>query len=177
MSEENLNPRNLVHLHVHSEYSLLDGAIRTGDLIKKAKSQGHTALAMTDHSNMFGAVEFYVKCKDAGINPIIGTEINWEGVEETQVVRKEAGENADAAFHLVLLAKTTEGYKNLCRVVSAGYLRDDPKEIAIATQDKVKSNAPDVIALSSCLHGEFAYLAQKLAEGQPRSSLGTTGKS
>ena len=73
MTEENLNPRGLAHLHVHSEYSLRDGAIRISDAIKKAKSQGHTALALTDHTNMFGAVEFYTKCKDADINPILGT--------------------------------------------------------------------------------------------------------
>lgn len=155
------NPENLVHLHVHSEYSLLDGAIRISDAIQEAKSQGHTSLALTDHSNMFGAIEFYTKCKAADLNPIIGAEVNWDGVPQSQEIHKTS-EGSDTAFHLVLLAKSTEGYKNLCRVVSSCYLRHDFSGTPRAPLHSLQANARDLIVLSSCLKGEFAYLCQQL---------------
>ena len=70
-----MEPGNFVHLHLHSQYSLLDGAIRIGDLLGKVKSTGMHAVAMTDHGNMFGTLEFFLKCKDKGIKPVIGAEV------------------------------------------------------------------------------------------------------
>ncbi|RQW84590.1 MAG: PHP domain-containing protein, partial [Geobacter sp.] len=70
-----MEPSKFVHLHVHTQYSLLDGAIRIGDLVKKAVEFGMPAVALTDHGNMFGAIEFYLKCQSAGIKPLIGCEV------------------------------------------------------------------------------------------------------
>lgn len=156
-----------VHLHVHTEYSLMDGANRIDDVIRKVQAEGHTALAMTDHANMFGAVEFYTKCHDAGIKPILGAEVNWQGGERTADLQKEHPDDlaATPAYHLVLLAKTYAGYQNLCRVVSAGYLNPaypDYQDVPIIQRSSLTANGSDLIALSSCLHGEFATLVNLL---------------
>ena len=96
------NTCGFVHLHTHTEYSLLDGAIRAKELIAAAKEWGMGAAAITDHGNMFGAVEFYLKAKDAGIVPIVGTEV-YVAIEGRTVKRAARGNN-DGANHLVLLA-------------------------------------------------------------------------
>ncbi|MBQ9129342.1 MAG: PHP domain-containing protein, partial [Clostridia bacterium] len=105
-----------VHLHVHSEYSMLDGACRTDDLPKAARSMGQTALAITDHGNMFGAVAFYEACKKEGVKPIIGCEVYVapDGIEKKNREEKY--------HHLVLLCENEQGYRNLCLLVSAGYV-------------------------------------------------------
>ncbi len=163
-NENNLNPRRLAHLHVHSEYSLLDGANRISDLIKKVKEQGHEALALTDHGNMFGAIEFYLKCKDAGIKPILGAEIYWEGVPTSQKVLGQDGQKS-SAYHLVILGKNLEGYRNLCRLVSSGYLQgQQASEVPIAPASALQKNGDQIIALSSCLQGEFASLVATLVQ-------------
>ena len=77
---------DFVHLHVHTEYSLPDGAMRISELIRKVKKLGHKALAITDHANMHGAIDFYKEAKDAGIKPILGSEIYCEGLQETRAV-------------------------------------------------------------------------------------------
>ncbi|MFW7381667.1 MAG: DNA polymerase III subunit alpha [Oligoflexus sp.] len=163
-TNETLNPQGLVHLHVHSEYSLLDGAVRISDAIQKVKSQGHTALALTDHGNMYGAIEFYGKCKDAGIKPIIGAEVYWQGVPASEQVRAEfsSSETLTSAYHLVLLAKSKDGYHNLCRVVSAGFLKPLGQDVPVICREELAKNSGDLIALSSCLQGEFAQLLELL---------------
>lgn len=162
MTDENsLNPRHLAHLHVHSEYSLLDGANRISDLIQKVKAEGHKALALTDHGNMFGAIEFYQKCKDSGIKPILGAEIYWEGVPASKGLLDQEG-TAPRAYHLVILGKNIEGYRNLCRLVSSGYLRGQNSEIPVAPCGALEKNGDHIIALSSCLQGEFASLVHEL---------------
>ena len=103
-----------VHLHVHTEYSLLDGACKIKDIVKKAKELGQSAIAITDHGNMFGAVEFYRACKDEGIKPVIGCEVYLapnSRFERTRV-------NDVPYYHLVLLAKNEIGYKNLSFLVA-----------------------------------------------------------
>ena len=108
-----------VHLHLHTQYSLLDGAIRLDDLFNKAHHYKMPALAITDHGNMFGAVEFYQEAYKSGIKPIIGCEVyiapgsRWE---------KDARGIKDTSYHLILLAKDHTGYKNLMLLVSKGYL-------------------------------------------------------
>src|SRR5215217_7851431 len=99
--------REFVHLHVHSQYSLLDGALRIKDLASRAKQLGMRAVALTDHGNMFGTIQHYKACKEASIGSIIGCEVN--------VVRRwGSASTQDAALdHLVLLAGSAEGYKNL----------------------------------------------------------------
>ncbi len=159
-----------VHLHVHSEYSLLDGAIRIGDLIKKAKSLGHQAIAMTDHGNMFGAIEFYGKCKENNIKAILGAELYWEGLPETRELSKEGFvlPRKMGAFHLVVLAKSLKGYYTLCRLVSSSYL--DAKSIGgvpTISLEALRKHSEDLLALSSCLRGEFGALLEMLAEKTP----------
>ncbi|NRA64973.1 MAG: DNA polymerase III subunit alpha [Pseudobacteriovorax sp.] len=166
MDQAQENPNSIAQLHVHSEYSLLDGANRISDLIKKAKSQGHTALAMTDHGNMFGAIEFYGKCKDADIKPILGAELYWEGQDATKAYRKDLLKDGSLqAFHLVVLGKSLDGYRNLCRLVSSAYLRGEQTDqgVSVVPPQSLEDNAGDIIALSSCLHGEFGFLVSELA--------------
>ena len=98
-----------VHLHLHTQYSLLDGAIRFDDLIAKAKEHNAPAVAITDHGNMFGAAEFYLKCKKAGVKPIIGCELYL--APESRFSRDAKG-ISDAAYHLILLCENMQGYKN-----------------------------------------------------------------
>ena len=102
------------HLHVHSEYSLLDGAARVADLPKRARELGQSAMALTDHGVMYGAVDFYKACKKEGIKPIIGCEVY---VAPRTLFDKESKADADN-FHLVLLAKNEKGYRNLCKIAS-----------------------------------------------------------
>ncbi|MCD6155521.1 MAG: PHP domain-containing protein, partial [Candidatus Atribacteria bacterium] len=99
-----------VHLHVHSEYSLLDGAIRIDDLLDKVQKNDMEAVALTDHGVMYGTVEFYKKAKSRGIKPIIGCEVY---VAPGSRFEKTALKGSEPAYHLVLIAKNQEGYRNL----------------------------------------------------------------
>ncbi len=155
-----------VHLHVHSEYSLLDGACQIGKLIDRAKQLGQPALALTDHGNLFGAIDFYTSAKKAGIKPIIGYEA-YVAPGDRRV--KEAGGDGvrDAGFHLVLLARNLQGYQNLLKLASTAYIdgfyykpRID-KEILEECKD-------GLVILSSCLAGEIPQLLRKgqLAEAR-----------
>src|SRR5580704_1667929 len=108
-----------VHLHLHTEYSLLDGAIRISDLMKKAVEYGMPAVAMTDHGNMYGAIDFYRAAEKAGIKPIIGCEAY---MAPGSMIEKNATSARDAAYHFTLLAKDITGYQNLVKLVSAAHL-------------------------------------------------------
>ena len=108
---------SFVHLHVHTEFSLLDGACRIDKLAEKVKSMGQNAVAITDHGVMYGAVAFYKACKKAGVKPVIGCEVY---VAPRGMTDKEYGRDNEYT-HLVLLCKNEQGYKNLCRLVSAGF--------------------------------------------------------
>ncbi|MDR0357156.1 MAG: PHP domain-containing protein, partial [Clostridiales Family XIII bacterium] len=105
------------HLHVHTEYSLLDGASRIDSLIAAAKSMGMDSIAITDHGNMFGVVEFYKEAKEQGIKPIIGCEIY---TAARRMQDKDSNKDKHQG-HLVLLAENQTGYKNLIKIVSSGY--------------------------------------------------------
>ncbi|MGI6108857.1 MAG: DNA polymerase III subunit alpha [Eubacteriaceae bacterium] len=137
------------HLHVHSEYSLLDGFGRIPDLVKTAKEQGAEALALTDHGVMFGAVDFYRECVSQGINPIIGSEIYVSPGD-----MKDESPNQKRAAHLVLLAQNNTGYKNLMKIVSAGYV-DGFYYKPRVDHDFLRANSEGLIALSACLAGEI----------------------
>src|SRR3990167_24739 len=110
---------DFVHLHLHTQYSLLDGACILENLIKKVKELKMPACAMTDHGNMFGAIEFYDIAVRNGVKPIIGSEVY---VAPGPRFEKSSHGIQDASFHLILLAKDETGYKNLMRLVSAGFL-------------------------------------------------------
>ncbi len=145
------------HLHVHSEYSLLDGAGRVSDLPKRAKELGQTAMALTDHGVMYGAVDFYKACKKEGIKPIIGCEVY---VAPRSLYDKSTKEDANN-FHLVLLAKNATGYKNLCKIVSKaavdGFYYRPRTDIS-----ELKKYSEGLVALSACLAG---VIPSRLVDG------------
>jgi len=142
-----------VHLHLHTQYSLLDGAIRLDDLISKAKSLDMPAVAITDHGNMFGAAEFYLKCKKAGVKPLIGCEVYI--APDSRFSRESSKGISDAAYHLILLCENMQGYKNLSYLTSAGYKEGFYYRPRI-DRSLLKDHADGLIALSACLKGEVA---------------------
>ncbi|MBQ7352976.1 MAG: DNA polymerase III subunit alpha [Clostridia bacterium] len=137
-----------VHLHLHSEYSLLDGACRIQNIPKMAKELGQTAVALTDHGNMFGAVEFYRACKNEGIKPIIGCEVYLS----PQSRFEKSKINNVSYYHLVLLAKNEIGYRNLSYLVSCGYTEGFYVKPRIDL-DILRQHSEGIIALSACLAG------------------------
>jgi DNA polymerase III subunit alpha len=158
---------DFVHLHMHTEYSLLDGTIRTKQAVQRAKSLGQKALAITDSGNLFGAVEFYTNCKAAGIKAIIGCEIYFEGLAETRTIAKSRKDSAAhiGAFHLVTLCRNQEGYKELCKLVSKAYT-EGLHGIPIASLDHIKSHLKEHIVLSGDAKSELAYLVSLLRKLQ-----------
>src|SRR3954466_5724134 len=107
------------HLHCHTHYSLLDGASRIPELVARVKSLGMDAVAITDHGNLYGAIEFYRECKAGGVNPIIGYEAY---VAPTGRGDREAKKRGEAGYHLTLLAKNATGFRNLIKMASVAYL-------------------------------------------------------
>ena len=148
---------DFVHLHLHTEYSLLDGAMRLNDLFAAAREYKMHALAMTDHGNMFGTIEFYTKAHKSGIKPIIGCEVY---VAPGSRFEKESKSISDASYHLTLLAKNIKGYKNLIKLTSAGYLEGFYYRPRVDKELLEKYNE-GLIALSGCLHGEIPRLIER----------------
>ena len=146
---------DFVHLHVHTQYSLLDGAIRVDDLLKKCKEFGMNAVAITDHGAMHGALEFYVKANKTGIKPIIGCEFYIAPTDRK--IHTGAKSSSDAAFHLVLLAMNTEGYKNLMKLASIAQLEGFYYKPRIDKETLIAHNE-GLIALTACLHGGIPHL-------------------
>jgi len=140
---------NFVHLHTHTEYSFLDGAIRIKDLVAKAKEFGMPALAITDHGGMFGAVEFYNTCMQNGIKPIIGFEA-YVAPQSRFDKTKTAGE--DNYHHLILLARNNEGYKNLLKLSTIGYLEGFYYKPRI-DMETLRLHSAGLIASSACVGG------------------------
>ena len=140
-----------VHLHVHSHYSLLDGAGSVARLVKQAKSCGMTALALTDHGNMFGAVDFYQTCKAEGIKPIIGVEAY---ISPTTRFDKSMGNQSKASYHMVLLAMNDTGFLNLKRLSSRSYTEGFYYKPRI-DRELLEQFNEGIICLSACLGGEI----------------------
>jgi len=147
---------NFVHLHVHTQYSLLDGAIRFGDLLAKVKSLHMPAVAMTDHGNMFGSIEFYLKCKDKGVQPIIGCEVYIAPGARTH--KQAPPPDQASSYHLIILCENLTGYRNLSYLVSAGYKEGFYRRPRI-DKDLLAQHSEGLIVLSACLQGEVPYLA------------------
>ncbi len=147
---------NFAHLHVHTQYSLLDGACLIDELLKTAVANKLPALAITDHGNMFGSIEFYQKAMEHGIKPIIGCEVY---IAPDSRFEKSAHGIQDASFHLILLAKDEEGYRNLIRLVSLGYLEGFYYRPRI-DKELLRKYSKGLICSSSCLKGEIPYLIQ-----------------
>lgn len=144
---------DFVHLHLHSEYSLLDGACRVKDIAKKAASEGHTAVAVTDHGAMYGAVAFYKACKAEGIKPIIGCEVY---VAPRTRADKTYSEDSEAS-HLVLLCENETGYRNLIKMVSASFTEGFYIKPRV-DKELLKEYSEGLIALSACLAGRIPRL-------------------
>ena len=108
-----------IHLHLHTQYSLLDGACRIPELLNLANQYKMDSLAITDHGNMFGAIDFYLEAQKAGIKPIIGCEVY---IAPDSRLDKTSGGIEEASYHFILLAKDETGYQNLMKLVSIGYL-------------------------------------------------------
>ena len=140
-----------VHLHVHTEYSLLDGAIRIKELVKKAKEYKMNAVAITDHGNMFGAINMYKECIKEGIKPIIGCEVY---VAPRSRLDKQ-GKMDTEPNHLILLAMNNNGYKNLIKIVSEGYTSGFYYKPRV-DKELLKKYNEGIIAFSACLAGEVA---------------------
>src|ERR1700756_3348924 len=143
-----------VHLHCHSHYSLLDGASRIPELVARAKEQGMNALALTDHGNLYGAIEFYRECKDAGLNPIIGYEAY---VAPNSRGEREARRRGDAGYHLTLLAQNRTGFQNLIKMASAAFL-EGYHYVPRIDKELLAAHKEGIICLSGCASGEFSEL-------------------
>jgi DNA polymerase-3 subunit alpha len=148
-----------VHLHVHSQYSLLDGANRIDGLVARAREHQMNALALTDHGNLFGAVQFYQQAKTAGINPIIGVEAYM--APRSRLDRETYGVH-HGSYHLILLATNYTGYTNLLKLVSAAHLEGFYYRPRI-DKELLAAHAEGLIGLSACLRGEIPSL---LADGK-----------
>ncbi|AGB40380.1 DNA-directed DNA polymerase III PolC [Halobacteroides halobius DSM 5150] len=144
---------NFVHLHTHTEYSLLDGAIRIDDLVQQAKEYDMPAVAITDHGVLYGAIDFYQQLKEAGIKPIIGCEVYvTEDYQQKQPRNRKLN-------HLVLLAENKQGYKNLLKLVSQSFLEGFYYKPRV-DKELLAKYSEGLICLSSCLAGEVATLIQ-----------------
>src|SRR5882757_4569699 len=150
-----------VHLHCHTDYSLLDGACEVSQLMDLVVEQKMPAIAMTDHGNLFGAVEFYNAAKARGVKPIIGCE-----VYVSQQGHKTRSDT-DRYNHLVLLCENVEGYRNLINLVSTGYLDGFYYKPRI-DKDLLARHSKGLIALSACLRGDVneALMADKYDEAR-----------
>jgi len=143
---------NFVHLHVHTQYSLLDGMIRLDDLFKKAKEFAMPAMAITDHGNMFGAIDFYKQAYANGIKPIIGCELY---VAPRSRFDKTTSSIGEATRHLVVLVRNLQGYKNLMKLTSAAHIEGFYYRPRV-DKELLKQCSEGLIASSACLHGEIA---------------------
>ena len=157
---------HFVHLHVHTQFSLLDGACKIPELIALAKEYKMPALAITDHGNMFGAIEFYTEAMKNGIKPIIGCEIY---VAPGSRFDRTTAVNEEASYHLILLAKDEEGYRNLMKLVSAGYLEGFYYKPRV-DKELLAKYSKGLIAQSACLQGEIPYLIVKGKYDEARSA-------
>jgi len=148
---------DFVHLHTHSDYSLLDGACSISQLVNQAYKFNMSALALTDHGNLFGAIDFYQTAKKRGIKPIIGCEV-YVAPESRFKKRKTRGE--ETSYHLTLLVKNKQGYQNLMELVTAGFMEGfyyNPR----VDKDILSQKKDGLIALSGCLKGEIPSLLQQ----------------
>ena len=141
---------NFTHLHVHTEYSLLDGSNKIKEYVARVKELGMDSAAITDHGVMYGVIDFYREAKAAGINPVIGCEVY---VAPNSRFDREIGSDEDRYFHLVLLAENNTGYANLMKIVSKGFVEGFYYKPRVDMQLLEKYHE-GIIALSACLAGE-----------------------
>src|SRR5438067_11078628 len=152
-----MTERSFAHLHCHSHYSLLDGANRIPELVKQAKGLGMNALALTDHGNLYGAIEFYRECRDHHLNPIIGYEAYVAPGKRTE---REARRRGDAGFHLTLLAQNRTGFQNLIKMASVAYL-EGYHYVPRIDKELLEAHKDGIICLSGCASSEFSEFILK----------------
>lgn len=138
---------DFVHLHVHSEYSLLDGSSRIKELPNRIKDLGMNAVALTDHGNMYGAIQFYKACKEAGVKPIMGCEVY---VTEESYLKFD---RSNKRYHLILLAENNEGFNNIMKIVSEGFVHGYYYKPRV-DHEVLRKYSRGIIATSACLAGE-----------------------
>ena len=157
---------DFVHLHLHTEYSLLDGACRISEIPERLRECGQDAVAITDHGNMYGVIEFYKACKKNGIKPIIGCE-----VYVATSSRFDKRSNIDSYYHLVLLCKNMTGYNNLIQLVSNGFTEGFYSKPRV-DEEFLRKHSDGLIALSACLSGKIPrLLSAGDYEGAKRTAL------
>jgi len=154
---------SFVHLHLHTQYSLLDGANKIRELLPRVRSAGMPACAITDHGNMFGAVQFSQEARREGVQPIIGCEMYVAPQSRHEKVGRIDDYEAGGNYHLILLATSREGYRHLCQLVTAGW-REGFHYKPRVDKELLRELNGGLIALSGCLRGEVAH---NLAAGQP----------
>lgn len=159
---------SFTHLHVHTEFSLLDGSCKIKEIVARAKELGMDSLAITDHGVMYGVIDFYKAAKEVGIKPIIGCEVY---VAPSSRFNKEAGQSEDKYHHLVLLAENNKGYSNLMKIVSKGFI-DGFYYKPRVDYEVLEQYHEGIIALSACLAGEVQkYLARGFYEEGKKAAL------
>jgi DNA polymerase-3 subunit alpha len=159
-----MSGNGFTHLHLHSQYSLLDGAISFDKLFARCRRLEMDSAALTDHGNLFGVIEFYTKAKTAGIKPVIGVEAY---VAPTSRFERTKSSISDAAYHLILLAENNTGYKNLLKLASAAYLEGFYYRPRIDKELLAELNE-GLICTSGCFKGE---VASRLAAGDEKGAL------
>ncbi|MFH0974281.1 MAG: DNA polymerase III subunit alpha [Spirochaetota bacterium] len=151
-------PMDFVHLHNHSDFSVLDGAIRVKKLVAKAAEFGMPGVALTDHGNLFGAIEFYQEAKKAGIKPVIGQEFYI--APESRFKKESQNKGRDSSYHLILIAKNEAGYKNLVKLSSIGYTEGFYYKPRI-DHEVLEKHKDGLICSSACIKGEIPSLCLK----------------
>jgi DNA polymerase-3 subunit alpha len=159
-----MSSQPFVHLHCHSHYSLLDGASPIDGLVDRAKSLGMNALAITDHGNLYGALEFYKTAKSAGLNPIIGYEAY---IAPGSRFQKEGGTSKASSFHLTLLAQNRVGFRNLTKLASAAFLEGFYIKPRI-DRELLAAHSEGIICLSGCVSGELSRALLNESDGEPQ---------
>ena len=159
---------NFTHLHVHTEYSLLDGSNKIKEYVARVKELGMDSAAITDHGVMYGVIDFYRAAREAGINPILGCEVY---VAPGSRFDKEAGTGEDRYYHLVLLAENNKGYSNLMKIVSKGFVEGFYYKPRV-DMELLREYHEGIIALSACLAGEVSrYLTRGMYEDAKAAAL------
>lgn len=160
-------PSPFVHLHLHTEFSLLDGGIRIRDLIRKSKALGMDSVAITDHGNLFGAVQFYDEVSKAGIHPILGCEVYMAPGDRRD--RTPAAQGVPTAFHLILLVMNETGYRNLSALITLAHIEGFYYHPRI-DMELLRTYHEGLIALSACLKGQIPHLIQSGRMDQAREA-------
>ena len=167
---ENHRDMDFVHLHNHSDYSILDGAITVDKLVEKTVELGMPAVALTDHGNMFGAIDFYQAAKKKGIKPIIGEEFYMAPGSRTEPESSRAN-GEDTSYHLILLANDITGYRNLMKLSSIGYTEGFYYKPRIDFE-VLEKHHEGLICSSACLGGQIPSLILKGKEKEARELAG-----